>query len=113
MSNISEDEIKQIKHEDPVTILVIKLKKQKLKATKKKQSAQPVNVKKILRHWARLNIIDNIHCGKSGENLHLILSSNLYSLIYEELHSNMGHLGPKSVYQLSKERFFHKNLQLC
>lgn len=92
---------------------VIKLKKQKLKATKKKESAQPVNVKKILRHWARLNIIDNIHCGKSGENLYLILSSNLYSLIYEELHSNMGHLGPKSVYQLSKERFFHKNLQLC
>ena len=65
MSNISKNEIKQIKHEDPVTILVIKLKKQKLKLKKKERSAQSGNFKKLLCHWERLKIIDNVLYRKS------------------------------------------------
>ena len=111
VSSISKDQIQQIQHEDQVMISVIKLKKQKLKHTNKKQSAQPVNVKKLLRHWARLKIIDNILCRESGQKLQLVLPSKLHSLIYEELHSKMGHLSPEKVYQLSKEKLFWSGME--
>ena len=48
-------------------------------------------------------IIDNILYRETGKNLQLVLPSKLHRLIYEELHSKMGHLGPEKVYQLAKE----------
>ena len=53
VSSISKDQIQQLQHGEPVVSSVIKLKKLKLKLANKERSAQPANVKKLLRHWAR------------------------------------------------------------
>ena len=63
----------------------------------KEKSAQPANFKKLLGNWARLRIIDNILYRENEENLQLVLPSKLHRLMYEELHSKMGHLGLKRV----------------
>ena len=72
-------------------------KQRNFEAEKKEQRAQPANVKNLLCHWAKLNIIDNNLYRESGENLQLVLPSKLRRLIYEELHSKMGHLDPERV----------------
>ena len=73
VSSISRNQIQQLQHGQPVIFSVIKLKKQKLKPTHRERGAQPVNIKKLLHHWARLKIIGNILYRESGENLQLVL----------------------------------------
>ena len=49
--------------------------------------------------------------GKVGENLQLVPPSKRRRLIYEKLHSKMGHLVSETVYQLANKRVFRPKMK--
>ena len=53
---------------------------------------------------------DGILRRKCGPYQQVVLPSRFHLLVYEELHANMGHLGPERVFQLTREQFSSKSL---
>ena len=64
-----------------------------------------------MREWNKLFIgKDGLLRHKSGEFTQLILPRSFQKLIFQELHQDMGHLGPERVHHLARERFFWPNM---
>ena len=63
--------------------------------------------KTILNYWQKLKINDQgllVNSTKSVDQI--LLPQKFYSIVYKELHENMGHLGPDRVTELCKSRFY-------
>ena len=65
----------------------------------------------LARYFKNLVIIDGVLYKPEKEKALLVVPPKYTSLVYHELHVNMGHLGVNRVYQLAKERFFWPNMQ--
>ena len=68
--------------------------------------------RKLLREWPKLEVgKDGLLRRKCGEYLQLVLPKTFHSLVYKELHQEMGHLGAERVLQLARERFYWPYMQ--
>ena len=60
----------------------------------------------LMQEWNKLFIgKDRLLRRKSGEFTQLILPRSFQTLIFQELHQDIRHLGPERVYHLARERF--------
>ena len=63
--------------------------------------------KGLLREWNKLFVdADNILRRTTNDTNQIVLPKKFHSLIYRELHDEMGHLGSERVFQLATQRFF-------
>ena len=86
-------------------IIELKLTDKKLTPGEKKMESP--EMRQYLYEMSRLFVCkDGLLCRKIGAHEQAVLPKSLRRLIYKELHEDMGHLGPESVYQLSKDRFY-------
>uniref|UniRef100_A0A7M5XBV7 Uncharacterized protein n=1 Tax=Clytia hemisphaerica TaxID=252671 RepID=A0A7M5XBV7_9CNID len=67
----------------------------------------PKKSRQLMRYFQKLRIDDKgILLKKAGNTHQIVLPTELYKVVYEELHENMGHLGSQRVIDLARERFF-------
>ena len=101
-----------MQYEDEKIGSVMKLKKKyHLELPKKERILQASEVEKLLQHWPKLKIEDDLSLIMSPFGNKFVLPSKLKNLTYKELHSEKGHLGPESVFQLAREREFWPGLE--
>ena len=60
-----------------------------------------------MRDWEKLYISEEgLLCRKTSENNQIVLPKKFHQVIYQELHSQMGHLSSDRVIQLAVQRFY-------
>ena len=70
------------------------------------------NTRLLAYEWNRLKLdSDGILTRISGQNTQIVLPRALRSLVYDELHVKMGHIGAEKVVQLTRERFYWPHMQ--
>ena len=70
------------------------------------------NTKQLLYEWRKLKLSEDGTLRRiSGQYNQIVLPLSLRHVVYSELHTNMGHLGPERVVQLARERFFWPHMQ--
>ena len=68
--------------------------------------------KLILRYWKSLSISKQGVLIKTTKNSHqIVLPKKYHSIVYNQLHQNMGHLGFEKCYELVKSRFYWPNCE--
>ena len=69
-------------------------------------------VRTLLRQWPKLVIgDDNILRRVTATHSQLVLPKKYHSIVYKELHQEMGHLGTERVLDLARERFYWPNME--
>ena len=70
------------------------------------------NTRLLAYEWNRLKLdSDGILTRISRQSTQIVLPRTLRSLVYEELHVKMGHIGAEKVVQLTRERFSWPHMQ--
>ena len=69
-------------------------------------------VKRLLRDWCKLVRKDGLLKCNLGTLSQIVLPQKYHRLVIKELHENMGHLGPKRVLDLARQRFFWFRMQV-
>eukprot|EP00795_Rhopilema_esculentum_P009111 gene9111-16770_t len=70
------------------------------------------NTRLLAYEWNRLKLdSDGILTRISGQNTQIVLPRALRTLVYDELHVKMGHIGAEKVVQLTRERFYWPHMQ--
>ena len=100
-------DIVQAQEEDSVISSIRKFKLGgKKPSTVERQQLVPL-AKGLLREWDKLFVDpDSILCRRTNETNQIVLPKKFHSMIYRELHDEMGHLGSERVFQLATQRFF-------
>ena len=93
--------------EDQTIKAVCEMVKQNERPKTKELKQYPDEVTDLLRNWSKL-VIDRkgLLCRMNRGRRQVILPKALKSIVYDELHSKMGHLGAERVCDLARERFF-------
>lgn len=69
-------------------------------------------VRALLRHWTKLYIDQcKILHRQCADSTQLVLPSQYHTLVYKELHQDMGHLGAERVVDLARQRVFWPNME--
>lgn len=106
-SQENAQDVKRMQLEDPDIKPIMECMLVGRKPTKKTQRKYSRISKLILSQWKHLLINDvGVLIRKEKENDQVVLPKVLKSIVYEELHNKMGHLGAERVYSLAKERFY-------
>ena len=91
---------------------LINYKRNDSKPTAAQLQSHSRQTKLLAYEWNKLTLgKDGILRRKCGPYQQVVLPSRFYALVYEELHANMGHLGPERVFQLTRERFYWPHMQ--
>ena len=108
---IDQERIKHAQEQDPVVSRVIDLVRTKKRPTRqqRKREREPQEVIQLLNHWSRLDL--NVLVRRSKSNSQIVLPRSLRSLVYRELHDNLGHLGVERVMQLARAGVFWPKTQ--
>ncbi|KAK7893154.1 hypothetical protein WMY93_022306 [Mugilogobius chulae] len=73
-------------------------------------TAEPLEVKLLLREWDRLELIDDVlyrKCFDRGSKIHqLILPAKYRERVLTGFHDDVGHLGPERVFHLARARCY-------
>ena len=65
----------------------------------------------LLRQRSKLYCKDGLLFRRSGQFSQLVLPQKFHTLVFKELHQEMGHLGAPRVVQLARERFYWPNME--
>ena len=86
----------------------------------KKQNVSPDQAKKmgketkiLLRQMKKLYIEDGVLKRKTANFVQIVLPEKFRKLVYEELHQQLGHLGPDRVLELARKRFYWPRMRQC
>ena len=100
-------DLKNAQLQDPSISSVIRLKEIGSKPSNKERSVVPRTTKILLRDWDKLHIDSNgvLRCETSKYD-QIVLPTKFHTLVYRELHDEVGHLGSERVFQLARQRFY-------
>ena len=109
---IDQEKIKHAQEQDPVVSHVIDLVRTKKRPTRQQQKREPKEVIQLLNHWSRLDLnAKGLLVRQSKSNSQIVFPRSLRSLVYHELHDNLGHSGVERVMQLARARVFWPKTQ--
>ena len=106
---LQKAEILQAQEKDPV---IREIMEHKVKGTRPKSSSGSTYKQRMLHEWKNL-VIDQeglLH-RKTATRYQLVLPHKLRSLVYQQLHCDMGHLGTDRVLALARDRFYWPGMQ--
>ncbi|CAH1276865.1 GIN1 [Branchiostoma lanceolatum] len=108
---LSKDTISEAQRLDQAIGRLIELKESGGEYPRNTRGESP-DVRTLLRQWNRLSIdSDGILHRRAGTKSQLVMPASLRSLVYRELHENMGHLGAERVVDLARHRFYWPKMQ--
>ena len=100
-------DLKNAQLQDPSISSVIRLKEIGSKPSNIERIVAPRTTKILLRDWDKLHIDSNgVLRRKTSEYDQILLPTKFHTLVYRELHDEMGHLGSERVFQLARQRFY-------
>ena len=112
LPQLTIDEIRAAQKEDPTISVVSKLKEEGKPVPLSERKKQPKEVARMLREWNKLIVDEHgILRRQTTMRNQLVLPGQYKHLVFEELHINMGHLGPERVVQLARERFYWPGME--
>ena len=113
LKTYTKKELLSLQLADPAIGDVIKMLKENKKPSLKDRKTQSAKTRQLLREWEKLKIDteDSLPYRDSGNNKQLVLPGDLKDLIYQELHTEMGHIGSDRVNQLARERVYWPNME--
>lgn len=92
---------------DPRINRVINIKQIEQRLNRQQLQLESRNTRALLRKWDKLEFSnDGLLHRRTNNHLQLVLSAAKRSLVYRELHQEMGHLGVDCEIRLARERFF-------
>ena len=62
--------------------------------------------KVMLKSFNKLSVKNGIYRRQTAKHAQLVLPKEFHSLVYEELHAKMAHLGVEKVVDLAQQRFY-------
>ena len=71
----------------------------------------PDKVRKYLRHWLKLKVINGVLFRRCMGYNQVIIPDSLKGMCYKLLHQDMGHLGVDRVYDLARKRMYWINMK--
>lgn len=99
-------EIIAAQQEDPRIAHVLHFMQIRRHPTYQERQKEPAMARQLLHEWNNLYVAeDGILYHKSGSRNQIALPGKYHKRVYEELHDNMGHLGPDRVIELARQRF--------
>ena len=104
---ISRQTLATAQRDDPAITQVIHFKETKRRLTKQLRQTTTPETRALMREWDNLHLdADGILHRQTPSRNQVVLPLKLRSLVYKELHDEMGHLGPERVVNLARDRFF-------
>ena len=110
--NQDKFDVKDAQIKDKSLNTVIQYLKQNQRPSPAEIKALDHNTKQLLYELKKLKLSEDgtLRC-ISGQYDQVVLPLSLRNVVYSELHTNMGHLGPEGVGQLAHEHFFWPHMQ--
>ena len=110
--SIDPQDILRAQRQDPSIGRVLAYKSEGQKPAVRELRQELPKTRVLLREWHKLEVgEDGLLRRKSGKNLQLVLPKQFHSLVYKELHQEMGHLGAERLLHLARERFYWPHMQ--
>ena len=98
------NELQRSQRQDFAISRVIRFKENGSKPSFKDRIDEPRATKTLLRDWDKLYVdSDGIPRRKTSEHDQIVLPTKYCTLVYRELHDEMGHLGSERVFQLANQ----------
>lgn len=111
-TRLSKTDLFQAQQEDVNIAKVLTYKQLNRRPSRRQVRREDPLTRSILREWTKLEIDnDGLLQRRVKSCLQLVLPLKLRSLVYRELHQEMGHLGADRVYHLARERFYWPNME--
>jgi hypothetical protein len=112
LQKLDPEEIVRAQENDPCIGRIRTLKTKKEYPTEEEIRRLTPEAKALLREWKRLELgTDGVLKRRRGPETQLVLPQCYRTIVYKELHQNMGHLGSERVVELARERFFWPHMQ--
>ena len=107
LKTITSKDVLQAQQSDPVIAPALRFKAKGEKPSKDIITHAAPGVRILMRDWEKLYISEEgLLCRKTSENNQIVLPKKFHQVIYQELHSQMGHLSSDRVIQLAVQRFY-------
>lgn len=105
-------DLKLAQQSDPSINRVIELKRSGRRPSRRRLQNESRSTRALLKEWTKLEIGDDglLH-RQTAKYLQLVLPASKRSLVYKQLHQEMGHLGADRVIALARERFYWPGMQ--
>ena len=60
----------------------------------------------LLHQFPKLEVEDGVLVRRMNTRTQIVLPYHYHPLVFQELHTKMGHLGPEKVEELARQRFY-------
>ena len=104
--SISRDQIKEAQLTDDIISIAYKFVLQRKKPTKVDKSGLSREAVVLLHQFSKLEVDDGILVRRLDNRTQIVLPYQFHQLVFRELHTKMGHLGPEKVEELARQRFY-------
>lgn len=112
INGLPKSSILEAQKQDPSIGRVLAMKVEGRRPTVRQARREQPAVRALLRHWSKLYIDEyGILHRDSADSTQLVLPSQYHTLVYKELHQEMGHLGAERVVDLARQRVFWPNME--
>jgi len=109
---VDTTELRQAQQTDISIAKTLEYKREGRRPTRRQLRREDPQTRSLLREWRKLKVgEDGILRRRNKSGLQLVVPFKLRSLVYKELHQEMGHLGADRVNQLARERLFWPHMQ--
>jgi len=109
---VDTTELRQAQQTDISIAKTLEYKREGRRPTRRQLRREDPQTRSLLREWRKLKVgEDGILRRRNKSGLQLVVPFKLRSLVYKELHQEMGHLGADRVNQLARERLFWPHMR--
>ena len=110
-SPISSEELRLEQSADDVIGPVYKCVLEKRRPTKEEWVSWNRRSRVMFHQFKKLSLEKGLLVRKTANRRQLVLPAKFHDLVFQELHSKMGHLGPEKVEELARQRFYWPFMQ--
>ena len=108
---ISREEIRNEQINDNIVGPVYQCVQENKRPSKKEWKTWHKKSKVIMQQFKKLSLEDGMLVRETKSKKQLVLPEKYHDLIFQELHTKMGHLGAEKVEELARQRFYWPFLQ--
>ena len=106
MASVSREELMEKQKNDPVLGPVYQFVASGCRPSRREWSELSHESKVLMKSFSKLSVRNGILRRQTAKYTQLVLPREFYTLVYEELHTKMAHLGVDKVLDLAHQRFY-------
>ena len=103
---ISKGEMKDAQLADNIISPIYDFVQRETRPSKAEKARLRVKTRILLRQFRKLVLKNGILVRQLDKRTQIVLPYQYHGLVFTELHTNMGHLGPEEVEELARQRFY-------